>query len=472
MKKMRLKTTLSLIFALIAAITVFLVSVFSGLFINRQFEEYVKQSQIEEAAELAESIGSNFDEKHGGFNIDYVHGMGMYALKEGYILKLYDENKNLLWDAENHDMEFCHEIMDGIMSRMQQKMPELKGDFVTYSYDLTNAGKKRGVLEISYFMPYYLNENDFHFLQALNMILWIVGAIAVVASAFLGTFIAKRITNPISGVISATKKISEGDYEVRVDTDLKEQETYELAEAINGMAYALREQEYLRKQMTEDIAHELRTPVTNISSYVEMMVEGVMEPTKERLSSCYDELFRLSLLIKDLELLESAEPDNVALEKEDVDLYGLSKSIFEGFSNQFREKGIDAKIMGYEAHVVADRKRIGQVITNLLSNAIKYTDEKGSISVLVKRDTNKAVLIVEDTGIGIPKEDLGRVFERFYRTDKSRTRKTGGAGIGLSISKAIVKAHGGVIYCKSEPGTGSRFIVELPTKASRNLLFP
>lgn len=155
-----------------------------------------------------------------------------------------------------------------------------------------------------------------------------------------------------------------------------------------------------------------------------------------------------------------------------MDLYELSKSIFEGFSNQFREKGIDAKIMGDEAHVVADRKRIGQVITNLLSNAIKYTDEKGSISVLVKRDTNKAVLIVEDTGIGIPKEDLGRVFERFYRTDKSRTRKTGGAGIGLSISKAIVKAHGGVIYCESEPGTGSRFIVELPTKASRNLLFP
>lgn len=85
----------------------------------------------------------------------------------------------------------------------------------------------------------------------------------------------------------------------------------------------------------------------------------------------------------------------------------------------------------------------------------------------MKRDTNKAVLIVEDTGIGIPKEDLGRVFERFYRTDKSRTRKTGGAGIGLSISKAIVKAHGGVIYCESEPGIGSRFIVELPTKASK-----
>lgn len=462
MKKMHLKTTLSLIFALIAVLTVLLVSVFSGRFINRQFEEYVKQSQAQEAAELAESIGRNFDEKLGGFNIDYVHGMGMYALKDGFILKLYDKDMNPLWDAENHDMALCHEIMDSIMQRMHERMPNLDGEFVTHSFDLKNGDQLRGVLEISYYTPYYLNENDFRFIQALNTILWVVGAIAVLASAFMGTVIAKRITDPISGVITATKQISEGDYEVRVETDLKEQETYELAQSINGMAAALKEQEYLRKQMTADIAHELRTPVTNISSYIEMMIDDVMEPTPERLKSCYDELSRLSGLIKDLERLENAESDKAPLEKEDVDLYELSKSIFQGFSNQFREKDIDAKIAGDAIHIDADKKRIGQVVTNLLSNALKYTDEGGKISVSVKRDTDKAVLIVKDTGIGISKEELGRVFERFYRTDKSRTRKTGGAGIGLSISKAIVQAHNGIIYCESEPGAGSRFIVELP----------
>lgn len=462
MKKMRLKTTLSLIFALMVAITVLLVSVFSGIFINRQFEEYVKQTQQQEAAELAESIGSNYDEELGSFNIDYVHGMGMYALKEGFILRLFDSNKNILWDAENHDMEQCHEVMDNIMHRMHEKMPELKGEFVTYSYDLKSGDELNGILEISYYTPYYLNENEFQFIRALNAILGLVGLVSIVIAAFLGIIIARRITDPISGVISATKKISEGDYSVRVDTNLKELETYELADSINTMAGVLKDQEYLRKQLTADIAHELRTPVTNISSYMEMMIDDVMEPTPERLQSCYDELSRLSGIIADLERLENAESDEIVLEKEKVDLYELSESIFNGFRTKFDEKKISSVIVGNRVNVFADRGRIGQVVANLISNAVKYTDEKGSITVSVDRDDDKAVLVVEDTGIGISEEDRMRVFERFYRTDKSRTRKTGGAGIGLSISKAIVIAHGGTICCESEPGVGSRFIVKLP----------
>ena len=129
------------------------------------------------------------------------------------------------------------------------------------------------------------------------------------------------------------------------------------------------------------------------------------------------------------------------------------------------EKKIDAKVTGSEVAVFADRGRIGQVIDNLVSNAIKYTDEKGKITINISKVEDKAVMVVEDTGIGISPEDQTRVFERFYRTDKSRTRKTGGAGIGLSISKAIVQSHNGTIRCESEPGVGSKFIVSLPEKS-------
>lgn len=462
MRKRSLKTTLSLILAFMVALTVLSVSIFSGIFINRQFEEYVMQTQQQEARELADSISSNYDEALGGFNIDYVHGMGMYALKEGFVIRLYDTDMNLLWDAESHDMEQCHEIMDNILLRMSENKPELDGKFVTYSYDLERNGNLNGVLEISYYTPYYMNENEFQFIQALNRILFIVGVVSVIIAAFLGVLIARRITDPISGVITATKKLSEGDYSVRVDTSLKEHETYELAEAINGMAGTLQEQEYLRRQLTDDIAHELRTPVTNISSYMEMMIEDVMEPTPERLKSCYDELSRLSELIADLERLEKVESDKIVLEKEDIDLYSLSESILQGFSTKLEEKNISALLVGDEISIFADRVRMGQVIANLLSNAIKYTDENGKIMVTVRRDGNNALLVVEDNGIGIPEEDQTRVFERFYRTDKSRARKTGGAGIGLSISKAIVQAHGGTITCESEPGTGSSFIVKIP----------
>ncbi|MBQ8139903.1 MAG: HAMP domain-containing histidine kinase [Lachnospiraceae bacterium] len=462
MKKIHLKTSLSLILSLLVALTVLLVSIFSGIFINKQFEEYVKNTQKNAAEELAESIGSNYDESLGGFNLDYVHGMGMYALKEGYIIRLYDRDKNLLWDAENHDMMLCHEVMDGIMTRMKEKKPELKGEFVSYSYELKKAGNLNGILEVSYYTPFYLNENEFQFIKALNIIIGFVGGASILIAAFLGVIIAGRITRPISGVIAATKKISGGDYSAEVKTDIGDLETYELARSVNSMAETLKEQEYLRRQLTADIAHELRTPVTNISSYMEMMIDDVMEPTKERLSSCYNELSRLSELIKDLERLENAELETVLADKEDVELLGLCGSILQGFSTKISEKNIEAKLEGKEVTVKADRIRIGQVVANLLSNAIKYTDEGGEVKIHVGKNEAGAVIAVEDTGIGIPEKEQNLVFERFYRTDKSRARKTGGAGIGLSISRAIVKAHNGTIRCESSPGKGSIFTVSLP----------
>ncbi|MBO7386493.1 MAG: HAMP domain-containing histidine kinase [Lachnospiraceae bacterium] len=462
MNKIRLRTSLSLFFALLVAITVVLISFLSSTLISREFEEYVKETQKEEADNLAKAIESNYDFAGGGWNIDYVHGMGMYALNDGFILKLYDADKNMLWDAENHDMALCHEVMDSITHKMHEKRPDLKGDFVTYSYDLLPSGELKGVLEISYYTPFYLEENEFQFIKALNRILSLVGVAALIIAVILGVIIAGRITKPISGVIAVAGKIAEGNYKERVNINLKERETYELAEAVNHMTSVLEKQEFLRKRMTGDIAHELRTPVTNISSYMELMIDDVMTPTKERLKSCYDELSRLSGLISDLDRLESVESDDIPLEKEDVELYSLSDSILQSFESGLLEKNIEAKITGDEVHVKADRVRIGQVIANLLSNALKYTDESGKISLKVEGEKDFAKITVTDTGIGISKDEQSLVFERFYRTDKSRTRKTGGAGIGLTITKAIVKAHGGTIRVESEPGAGSSFIVTLP----------
>ena len=199
-------------------------------------------------------------------------------------------------------------------------------------------------------------------IHALNRILSLAGAVSLLVAAVLGVLFARRITKPISGVISATKKISEGDYGVRVDTNLKERETHELAESVNHMAASLEEQEYLRRQMTGDIAHELRTPVTNISSYMEMMIDDVMEPTPERLTSCYDERSRLSGLITDLERLESAESGEINLNKEDVELLHLSETILQGFETGIHGKNIGAWVSGEEVHICADRGRISQVM--------------------------------------------------------------------------------------------------------------
>lgn len=464
MKRYSLRTSMSIRFALLVLVVVSLVSLISSVLISRQFENYVIEQQKSEADNIAENIASQYGAEEGGWNIDYIHGMGMYALNEGFIIKLYDKDENVLWDAENHDMSLCHEVMNTITVRMQEKRPELQGDFVSHRYDLKRQGNIVGYLEVSYYTPYYMNENDFQFVTALNRILIVIGGASLIAAVLLGILLANSITNPLSRVIGMTKLISDGDYAERLDTDGKTKEIYELTASVNRMAASLYEQDALRKQLTSDVAHELRTPIANISSYMEMMLDDVMEPTPERLKSCYDELQRLSGLISDLERLRQEEVPDMTLEKVDVELRKLSETVLHNFETLLKEKHIEAQVTGSESVIKADRDRIQQVLTNLVSNAVKYSDDGGSICIDISDDGDSSVISVSDNGIGIAEEDLKRIFERFYRTDKSRNRKTGGAGIGLTIAKAIVQAHKGTITVESETGKGSKFIVTLPKR--------
>jgi signal transduction histidine kinase len=236
----------------------------------------------------------------------------------------------------------------------------------------------------------------------------------------------------------------------------------ELAQAVNHMVISLENQENLRKQLTVDVAHELRTPLTALSSHLEAMIEGIWEPTPIRLTSCYEEIARIAGLVADLEQLAKVESDNLKLIKTPVELLEVLQQVSASFESQSKKKGVHVTVEGEPLLVFADRDRIYQVVVNLLSNAIKYTGEGGHITISIKEGEGQGTIQIEDDGIGIPEEDLELIFERFYRTDKSRNRKTGGAGIGLAIAKSIVVAHGGVIEATSKDGEGSCFTVVLP----------
>lgn len=213
----------------------------------------------------------------------------------------------------------------------------------------------------------------------------------------------------------------------------------------------IEKQEEIRKRLTADVAHELRTPLAAVSSNLEAIAEGALEPTPERIQKCYDEIQRLSRLVADMEKLATAESDVLKLDRQPLDLLGLVQDVFP-----------DAT--GDQVTINADRERMLQVLTNLRSNAEKYSN--GVISVIVQ-DTGKfAKITVTDCGQGIAPEDLPHIFERFYRADKSRSRSTGGAGIGLAIVKTIVEAHGGKVRAESEPGKGSTFTVLMPKRAT------
>jgi len=368
----------------------------------------------------------------------------------------------VVWDAENHDMTACSQMMMDITRRMEQNRPGLNGGFGSREYDLEQDSQKIGSVDIQSYGPYFLNESEFHFLHSLNLVLAAVGLLALFCSLAAGGFLAKRISRPVIKTAHIAKQIAEGNYNIRFEENIKTRELDELVAAVNHMAASLDHQEGLRKRLTTDVAHELRTPLAAVASHLEAMIEGLWEITPGRLQSCYEEIGRISGLVADLERLAQVENESLQLIKADVDLFELSHTVGGNLESECAKKNISLTVDGAESHVDADKDRLNQALVNLLSNAIKFTPENGKIHVTVKDTAASGIVLIEDNGVGIPEKDLPFIFERFYRTDKSRSRRAGGAGIGLTIVKSIVTAHGGTITAESSEGQGSHFTVTLP----------
>ena len=460
--KRKLRTQLSVGFVLIALIIIALISLSANILINRQFEKYIASQQKTFSDNLAQNLKFQYDTTTKTWNVDYIHGVGMYALNDGYIIKLSDALGKTVWDAQNHDMKQCHQLMQSIAARMKAQRPQVHGDFVKHNYTLKDGAAVIGHVTISYYSPYYLNEDAFQFLDSLNLILLIIGIFSIVGAAFAALILARRLSTPITNTIEATRAISEGNYQIRIAEKTQTAELAELEQSVNQMANALDKQESLRKQLTTDIAHELRTPLANVSAQLEMMLEGVWQPTPERLQSGYDEIGRITQLVDGLQRLSQAENDHLTLERTPVDVYELAQLAARDFEHELEVRKLTCSVTGESVIVSADRNRLHQVFTNLISNALKYSESGGSISIEVTDNKDTCIIKVLDTGIGIDEEDLPFIFERFYRTDKSRSRATGGTGIGLTIVASIIAAHGGTIAVNSTLGAGTTFTITLP----------
>ncbi len=457
-----LKKRLSLTILIIVLITIAIISFTSNLLINRQFTNYISKQQELKTQIITSSISQQYSQYSNQWNMDYVHAIGMYSLYEGYIIKVYDAKGTILWDAQSHDMNLCNQIMDDISARMRIEYPQIDGEFTSVSHKLEQAGTGIGSVSISYFGPFFLSENEFFFLHSLNIILFSVGSISLIVSLLVGHMLAKRISQPVLKTIEITKEIADGKYEVRLEEQSDTIELQLLITSINHLAESLETLEKLRKQLTEDVAHELRTPITILQSYLEAMTEGIWDASQERLQSCYDEVVRIGTLVGDLENLAKLEKDNLKLDMQPMDLRAVIEQVASTFEAESMNKKLDISIQGPRIEMFADHSRMKQVIVNLLSNAIKYSQEGCNIVIEMFERNEAYGFSVHDNGIGIPREELPYIFERFYRADKSRNRTTGGSGIGLTIVKSIVQAHGGSVAVMSELGKGSTFTVSLP----------
>ena len=239
----------------------------------------------------------------------------------------------------------------------------------------------------------------------------------------------------------------------------------ELARTFNSMVEELSRTEELRRNLVADVAHELRTPVTNIRGYVEGIADGVIAPDTDTLDSIHGEILLLTRLIEDLQDLALAESGQMQLRFQSCDLRMLVRSAANAVQPRAQAKQISLKVIESPSlSIHADPERISQVIRNLLNNAVIHAPPQGEIQIQASRHNGHAQVVVQDNGPGIPPDQLGHVFERFYRVDKSRSRATGGVGLGLTIVRHLVEAHGGEVVASSQEGQGTEFRVTLPLK--------
>ncbi len=292
--------------------------------------------------------------------------------------------------------------------------------------------------------------------------LW-AGLLAVAIALLLTSVLSRRILAPVKALGNAAREYGKGNFSRRVESKGKG-EVGELARSFNSMAENLEHAERLRRDMVADVAHELRTPLSNLTGYLEAIDDGIIKSDKKTISSLNEEASTLSRLIDDLQELSLADAGELKLITRPEDISGLITETVTALQGKATAKGltISADLPDGLPEVNIDSHRIRQVLHNLLVNAVAHTGKKGRITVTARHEDDTIFISITDTGEGIPAEDLPVIFERFYRVDKSRARATGGSGLGLTITKRLVEAHGGTINVESQPGQGSTFTFTLP----------
>ncbi len=331
-------------------------------------------------------------------------------------------------------------------------------------------GQTVGTVLVGSMIEPVLNPADEDFLRSVNLSIFVTSVTVGLLAVVLGSLLFRQITAPLGALSRAAGAIADGDLGRRVEVR-SDDEIGRVAGSFNRMAESLAQADAQRQNMMADIAHELRTPLTVIQGNLEALMDGVYDLTPENIAAVHRHTVVLSRLVADLRDLALAEAGQLRLERKPISLAQVIAQVSEGLEAQAREKGVTLKIEASDAlpPVEADEQRIAQVLFNLMSNALRHTSSGGTITTSAELRDGRVLASVRDTGMGIPPEDLPHVFERFYRADRSRARATGGSGLGLTIAKQIVEAHGGQIWAQSWLGAGSTFAFSLPLSGSGSL---
>ena len=462
-------TKMAISFALTAVMTAAIFVMVLAVVWESQFKAYTRSNMQSLAQSAADTLAIGYDAAGSWTPGVIANASSFSASSPDVSLQVLDEDGNVLYDDS---VDASHHGDSGVNTGTTA-VPTASESVVTASV-VDAKGKTVGTVRLWAFgSDALLTSSDAKFRESSYSAIAAAAAIAVVLAVIIGYFVSRSLTKPIQRITRTASQIRNGDLTARTGVRGTD-EIGQLGETFDDMATSLEKDLKLEHRLTSDVAHELRTPLMAILATVEAMQDGVLPADDEHLETLASETRRLSRLVDAMLKLSRLENGTTELKIERTDVVYLVKSLVSSQHQLFHEKGLHLRFKDDTAHgecqADVDPDLIREAVVNLMSNAMRYTDEDGWVVVSVSSDHSDAIISVRDTGIGIAKEDIPQTFSRFWRSDVSRERVSGGLGVGLSITKEIVDRHNGTISVDSELGKGTTFTIRVPLNRGRRNL--
>lgn len=447
MQSVRKRLGIILIACMIAS--VILSALFVNLIMNNTFNKYMSDVQNQRNKRIVQYFEQIY-KKDGKWTQNSGAEMKHEAYMSNYCLTLLDADKKVIWGMDPKDISSnSHKMM----------MPGFgKGVYTSKTFEINVNKKAVGYAVVGQYYSILLSEQDINFKNSINKGIAASVLITILIAVMISLIISKQFSYPIKRVSDTSVKLSKGYYGSHLDIKSNIVEINNLIASINMLGEKLNHQDLLRKRLVSDISHEIRTPLNVLQNNLEAMIDGIIPVTSEELNSLNDEVVRFGKLLNNLNFLKELEVEENKLNFNTVLLDKIVKDICNDFTAFANENGIKIhlELDSNKYAVLGDSDKLKQVFINLISNAIKFNKKNGNVWVRMKKNNDKIIVQIEDSGIGIKKDDLPYIFERLYRSDKSRSIKPG-SGIGLTIAKKILDLHFASIDVKSEENKGTIF---------------
>ncbi|MTI71130.1 MAG: HAMP domain-containing histidine kinase [Firmicutes bacterium] len=468
----KLRTRIILIMLSGTIFSIILVSLITNLTLFNKFNNYLtieQKNRVKEVIEIIEhfySMDNSWDEKNLN-ELENTKVLDSFDItiknNKGRIVFIHNSKTDVNMHTDMmKKMGMMDRMHNNMMGRMHNSMEDNK-NYESSIHNLEVNGEIIGSVKIGYYGPFNVNKRDIIFTNDIKRSIIIGAIISSIVAILLGTYFSKLISSPIVNITKVSNNLRNGNLDARIKQNNNIKELKELSDSINHLAISLKKQKDLRKRLTSDISHELRTPLTVLQNQIEALVDGVFPTTKKRLTIIKSEVNRLINLIGQLKYLTAIENHKSYLDKEKFNISKLIEEVIDGFKYQFKNKSINLNYhIKKDIYINGDKNKIRQVLLNIISNAYKFSFTEGTVNITLNEDIKDIIIKIKDNGIGIDKKDLPFVFERLYRAEKSRNRKTGGVGIGLTITKEIIDKHKGYISVESQKDKGTIFTIKLP----------